>query len=102
MRTRTALAVLLAILSVSAFSLVAARAAQQTIDLVPGPGLAEITAGCSGCHSLDYVRMNAPFLSPDAWKAEITKMRTAFGAPIDDEDSAKILAYLTANYGAAN
>ena len=23
--------------------------------------------------------------TPDAWKAEVTKMRAAFGAPIDDE-----------------
>jgi mono/diheme cytochrome c family protein len=76
-----------------------ARADEPTITLKPGPGLAEITTACSGCHSLDYVRMNAPFLSPDAWKAEVTKMRVAFGAPVDEEDQAKILAYLTANYG---
>lgn len=75
------------------------HAEEQAIELKPGPGQAEITANCSGCHSLDYVRMNAPFLTQDAWKAEIAKMRAAYGAPVDDEDSAKILIYLATNYG---
>ena len=82
--------------------LVHSRANEQPVDLKPGAGLAEITSNCSGCHSLDYVRMNAPFLTQEAWKAEIAKMRAAYGAPVDDEDSAKILAYLAANYGPAS
>ena len=77
------------------------HANEQPVELHPGPGLAELTANCQGCHSLDYVRMNAPFLTADVWKAEITKMRVAYGAAIDDEDSAKILAYLAASYGPA-
>ncbi len=78
----------------------AAVADEPEITLKPGPGLEVVQQNCSGCHSLDYVRMNAPFLTGDMWKAEIGKMRAAFGAPIDDEDSGKILAYLTASYGA--
>ena len=42
--------------------------------------------------------MNSVFLSPDVWKAEVTKMRTAFGAPIDDDTANIILQYLTTNY----
>ena len=83
-----------------ALSAILAQADEQPIPLTDAPGLAEISANCQGCHSLDYVRMNAPFIAPDTWKAEITKMRLAFGAQIDDADTAKILAYLNSNYGA--
>ena len=80
---------------------ITARADEQPIVMKEAPGLAALEANCQGCHSLDYVRMNAPFITPDTWKAEITKMRTAYGAPIDDEDTSKVLAYLIANYGPA-
>jgi len=76
-----------------------ALAAEQTVTLKPGAGLEAVEQNCSGCHSLDYVRMNAPFLTADAWKAEIAKMRGGYMAAVDDEDAAKILAYLTASYG---
>jgi hypothetical protein len=45
--------------------------------------------------------MNSVFLTPDGWKAEVTKMRSAFGAPIDDETAAEITAYLASNYAVA-
>lgn len=77
-----------------------ALAAEQPMVLKPGLGVETVTQACSGCHSLDYVRMNAPFLSADQWKAEIGKMRTAFGAGIDDADAATIQQYLIAQYGA--
>ncbi len=83
-----------------ALSAIIARADEQPIALTDAPGLAETSANCQGCHSLDYVRMNAPFIAADTWKAEITKMRAAYGAQIDDADTAKILAYLITNYGA--
>ena len=44
--------------------------------------------------------MNAPFLNADAWKAEVGKMRTAFGAQITDDDAAIVQQYLVQNYGA--
>lgn len=87
-------------LIVLAYSVTFARADEQPIELKDAPGLAEINANCQGCHSLDYVRMNAPFMAPGVWKAEVNKMRAAYGAQIDDEDTAKIVAYLTAHYGA--
>lgn len=83
-----------------ALSAIIARADEQPVELKDAPGIAEIGANCQGCHSLDYVRMNAPFIAPETWKAEITKMRIAYGAQIDDADTAKIIAYLTTNYGA--
>jgi mono/diheme cytochrome c family protein len=75
--------------------------AEQPVDILPGPGQELVQANCDGCHSLDYIRMNAPFLSADGWKAEVTKMRTAFGAPISEEDAAAIVKYLAATYGTA-
>ena len=81
---------------------VPAWADEQPVVLKDAPGIEQITANCSGCHSLDYVRMNAPFITAEGWKAEVAKMRAAYGAAIDDEDSAKIAAYLAANYGPAS
>jgi hypothetical protein len=87
---------LLILLFVAAF--VPLAAAQEAI-LKPGTGEDVAEAGCATCHSLAYIQMNAPFMTPDVWKAEVTKMRAAFGAPIDDGAAATILTYLIANYG---
>jgi sulfite dehydrogenase (cytochrome) subunit B len=43
--------------------------------------------------------MNAPFLGPAQWDAEVAKMIKAFGAPIDPVDAKTIGDYLKANYG---
>ncbi len=76
-----------------------AMAEEQPVELKPGPGQEVAQTLCAACHSLDYVRMNSPFLTADGWKAEVTKMRTAFGADIDDANAATIVNYLTATYG---
>ena len=57
------------------------------------------TTSCAVCHTLNYIRMNSVFLTPDAWKAEVAKMREAYGAPIDDDTAAAIVKYLSATYG---
>ena len=67
----------------------------------PGPGQEATAIGCATCHTPDYIRMNSVFLTPDLWKAEVTKMRQAFGAPIDDDSAKQILTYLDANYAVA-
>lgn len=69
--------------------------------LKPGPGKDVVEIGCAVCHTTAYIQMNSPFISPDLWKAEVAKMRTVFGAPIDDDAAAEILAYLNKNYGPA-
>lgn len=77
-----------------------ALADEQPVELRPGPGQ-EITQNtCGACHSLDYIRMNSPFLTPDQWRTEVTKMRHAFGAPVEDADAEAIIAYLGASYAA--
>lgn len=78
-----------------------AMAQQAPVKLKPGAGLDAVTASCAICHTLNYIRMNSPFLTPDAWKAEVTKMRQAFGAPIDDDTATQIMNYLDTNYAAA-
>ena len=74
--------------------------AQQT-GLAEGPGKDAVEAACALCHSLSYIKMNAKFLGPDVWKAEVAKMRNVFGAPIDDGAATEITAYLVSRYGAA-
>jgi len=72
----------------------------QRAPLPPGPGKDAVEGGCSTCHSLSYIPMNSKFMSPDTWKAEVTKMRVVFGAPIDDDAANAIIAYLVKNFGA--
>jgi sulfite dehydrogenase (cytochrome) subunit B len=78
----------------------AGRADEQAITLKAGPGQDVTTAACAACHSLDYIPMNTVFLSPDQWKAEVAKMRQAYGAPIDDAMAEKIVRYLSETYAA--
>ena len=78
-----------------------ALADESSVELKPGAGQDTVMAGCSGCHSLDYIQMNSVFLTPDGWKAEVTKMRQSYGAPIDQPMADEILRYLSAQYGAA-
>ena len=76
-----------------------AFADEQVIKLKPGAGLDKLEANCQACHTLAYIPMNSPFLSPAAWDAEVTKMIKAYGAPIDDGDAKAIAEYLKKNYG---
>jgi hypothetical protein len=68
--------------------------------LKPGPGDETTAATCTACHTTDYIVMNSSFLPPDGWKAEVAKMRAAYGAPIDDTTAAEITDYLAKNYAA--
>jgi hypothetical protein len=75
--------------------------AQEQVTLKSGPDLDTVTATCSTCHTLNYIRMNSVFLTPAAWKAEVTKMQQAYGGPFDDDTAAIIVKYLSATYAAA-
>ena len=80
--------------------LCAATAASAESALKPGEGREMVEVACGICHTTGYIQMNSPFLTPDAWKAEVTKMRTAFGAPLDDETAGVIVDYLRKSYAA--
>jgi mono/diheme cytochrome c family protein len=66
--------------------------------LKPGAGDTLTSANCNICHTMNYIVMNSMFLTQAGWQAEVTKMRSAFGAPIDDATAAEIIAYLAAHY----
>jgi mono/diheme cytochrome c family protein len=77
----------------------ASHAAERIVHLKLGKGLNKVEASCGGCHSLDYVPMNSPFLNAVAWDAEVTKMINVYGAPIEKADAKIISDYLKTNYG---
>jgi mono/diheme cytochrome c family protein len=88
-----AIAVMTAVMAISA------AAEEPAVQLKRAPGLDKVEGNCAGCHSLDYVPMNSPFLSAAGWDAEVAKMINAFGAPIDPADAKIIADYLKTNYG---
>lgn len=77
----------------------AARADESTVKIKDGAGAQLVAANCVPCHSLDYVGMNSPFLDKKGWEATVNKMIKVMGAKISEDDSAKIVDYLTQNYG---
>ena len=85
--------------AITAFPVSLAIAEEKRIQLMQAPGLDQVEAHCSTCHSLDYVQMNSRFLSAAGWEAEVAKMINAFGAQIDEADAKIIADYLSKNYG---
>jgi mono/diheme cytochrome c family protein len=77
----------------------AASADEKPVQLKAGAGVDKVEGNCAACHSLDYIRMNSPFLNAAGWDAEVAKMINAFGAPISAADAKIIGDYLKANYG---
>jgi mono/diheme cytochrome c family protein len=89
----------LAVLATLAGTCFPASADEQPVHLKPGPGLDKVEGNCGACHSLDYIRMNSPFLNAAGWNGEVTKMIKVYGAPIADADAKAIADYLAKNYG---
>ena len=73
--------------------------AQENVPLKPGTGMETVEANCGACHSLDYPRINAPFLKRQGWETVVNKMINVFGAPIKPADAKVIIDYLAENYG---
>jgi mono/diheme cytochrome c family protein len=59
----------------------------------PGIGADIATSQCLICHSAGMV-LTQPPLKKDEWRAEILKMRTAYGAPIRDDQVDALSEYL--------
>jgi len=76
-----------------------AIAAETPVVLKDAPGRDTVEAMCSGCHSLDYIPLNSPFMNKQTWAAEVAKMINAYGAPIPQDAATKVADYLAANYG---
>ena len=64
-----------------------------------GPGADAINNNCLACHSADMI-LNQPALSKQAWAAEVSKMISAYKAPVAPEDVGAIVDYLAALKGA--
>ena len=73
----------------------------ETSRLADGPGLDKTQTYCLACHSADYVTTQPRGKPAAFWEGEVTKMRTAYGAQIPDDEAKTIVAYLTATYGAS-
>ena len=95
MHARFALAAALLMAAISS----TASADEQPIELKAAPGKEAVENNCASCHSLDYIKMNSPFMTGKVWESEVTKMIKAYHAPIQDADIKVIIDYLTANYG---
>jgi mono/diheme cytochrome c family protein len=89
----------LAALVVVTFGPGVAVADESTIRLREGAEATTVVANCSGCHSLDYIQMNSPFQKRADWEASVRKMVTVMGAPVSEADTARIIDYLTREYG---
>jgi hypothetical protein len=86
--------------SVLFVGIAAAQADEKPVALKNAPGKEAVENTCSVCHSLDYIRTNAPFMAPQVWEAEVNKMINAFGAPLTPAEAKPIIDYLVKNYGA--
>jgi cytochrome c5 len=84
---------------VLAASIATAAADETSLQLTEGPGLAQVQANCSMCHSLDYILMNSPFQDKAAWEKTVNKMVKVMGAPLTVEDITAVVAYLDTHYG---
>ena len=76
--------------------------AQENVRLKAGAGQQTVESYCGACHSLDYPRINAPFLDRQGWETEVTKMIKVFGAPIEPADAKVIIDNLATNYGSGS
>jgi hypothetical protein len=76
-----------------------AKAEEPSVPLIDAPGRAAVEDNCAACHSLDYPRINTPFLNRKMWQAEVDKMINVFGAPIEPGDAAIAVDYLVKHYG---
>jgi len=74
-------------------------AGEERVKLKEGEGKELVEANCRACHSLDYIKMNSPFLDRKGWEAEVNKMIKVYKAPVKPEDVPKIIEYLTKYYG---
>jgi sulfite dehydrogenase (cytochrome) subunit B len=69
-----------------------------TLKKAAAPGYEKAEQICSACHSVDYISTQPPGKGKDFWTAEVNKMVSAYGAPIEEADRPAIIDYLAANY----
>jgi mono/diheme cytochrome c family protein len=97
-------AILATMLSLAGALLAQQKAIQLPADnsvsqLKPGPGANVASLNCAICHSVDYI-IRQPPMNAAQWDAEVQKMITVYGAPINAADAKTIAEYIFAAYGA--
>jgi len=100
MRATIAIAILLAAMAVATAEekSIVLPPDNELARLAPGPGRDVAQTQCQFCHSTDYV-VTQPRGDARQWQAVVTKMITAFGAPLSDADAKAIVEYLATTYG---
>jgi len=83
----------------AACGIAGARADESALQLKDAPEAVTVRAHCSGCHSVDYIQMNSAFMKKAGWEAEVRKMIKVMGAPVPEDEVARIVSYLAMNYG---
>jgi hypothetical protein len=76
-----------------------AHAGEEKVRIKEDAGMDKVRQNCNTCHSLDYIRLNSPFLDEKGWEAAVNKMIKGYGAKIPQEDVKPIAEYLGRNYG---
>ncbi|MEY4615426.1 MAG: hypothetical protein RJB66_386 [Pseudomonadota bacterium] len=66
--------------------------------LLEGVGGEKVAAYCIICHSLEYIKTNAPVMNRAGWEKTVHKMVQSYGAPISEGDQKIIIDYLEAKY----
>jgi hypothetical protein len=96
--------------AIATLAIAVTQAQPQRITLPPDtstlrpstlPGYTVAQQKCRICHSADYINFQPPELTQTQWTAEATKMRQAYGAPLDDQEIRRVGAYLAVAYGSA-
>ena len=59
----------------------------------PGKGVEGVTSHCLICHSAGMVLLQPP-LKSEEWRAEIMKMRSVYGATVQDDEVEGLVDYL--------
>ncbi len=94
------MAMLRALLAVPVLALaLGAHAGEEKVRIKEDAGAQKVRQNCVACHSLDYIRLNSPFLDEKGWEATVNKMIKAYGAPIPADDVKPLAEYLGRNYG---
>jgi mono/diheme cytochrome c family protein len=70
----------------------------ETAAFKDAPGVDAAQLNCSACHSADYIATQPPKMGHAFWEAEVKKMKTVYGAPIQNEDVKAIADYLASTY----
>lgn len=78
---------------------VVSESATENVKLKFTAGHDKVEASCGMCHSLDYIQMNSPILDRKGWENIVSKMITAYGAPVETKDVPIVIDYLAKNYG---